>query len=77
MSLSEDVFDRLASTGSDLFFSFFDGGFTQMFGEMASIIVKTLRNANLVASRCFKMKKISLPFDVRSSKTPLLKLPVN
>ena len=48
-----------------------------MFGQMASIIVKTLRNANLVASRCFKMKKISLPFDVRSSKTPLLKLPVN
>ena len=79
MSLSEDVFDRLASTGSGLFFffSFFDGGFTQMFGQMASIIVKTLRNANLVASRCFKMKKISLPFDVRSSKTPLLKLPVN
>ena len=56
------------------FFSFFDGGFTQMFGQMASIIVKTLRNANLVASRCFKMKKISLPFDVRSSKTPLFKL---
>ena len=28
-----------------------------MFGQMASIIVKTLRNANLVASRCFKRKR--------------------
>ena len=46
MSLSEDVFDRLTSTGSGLFFSFLDGGFTQMFGQIASIIVKTLKNTN-------------------------------
>ena len=45
-----------------------------MFGKIVSIIVKTLRNTNLGASRCFKMKKTSLPVDVRRSKTPLLKL---
>ena len=49
--------------------------FCPNFGQIISIIVKTLRNANLVASRCFKMKEISLPVDVRCSKTPLLKLP--
>ena len=48
-----------------------------MFGQIASIIVKTLTNTKLVASRCFKMKKTSLPFDVRRSKTTLLKLLVN
>ena len=53
-----------------VFFSFLDGGFAQMFGQ----IFKTLRNTNLVASRCFKMKKTSLPVDLGRSKTPLLKL---
>ena len=66
---------KLTSTGSGLF-SFLDGGFTQIFGQIVSIIVKTPRNTNLVASRCFKMKKTSLPFDVRRSKTPFLKLPI-
>ena len=69
VSLSKDVFERLTSTGSGLF-SFLDGGFTQIFGQIVSIMVKTLRNTNLVASRCFKMKKTSLPVDVRRSKTP-------
>ena len=45
-----------------------------MFGEIVSLVVKTLRNTNLVASRCFKMKKTSLPVDLGRSKTPLLKL---
>ena len=39
------------------------------------MIVKTLRNRNLAVSHCFKMKKTSVPVDVRHSKTPLLKLP--
>ena len=56
------------------FFSFLDGGFAHFLGQLVSIIVKTLRNTNLGASRCFKMKKTSLPVDVRRSKTPLLKL---
>ena len=66
MNLSKDVFERGTSTGS---------GFAHFLGQLVSIIVKTLRNTNLGASRCFKMKKTSLPVDVRRSKTPLLKLP--
>ena len=56
-------------------FSLLDRGFAQMFGQIVSIIVKTRRNTNLGASRCFKMKKTSFPVDVRRSKMPLLKLP--
>ena len=37
----------------------------QIFGQIVSIIVKTLRNMNLGASRCCKMKKTSLPVDVQ------------
>ena len=62
------------STGSGLF-PFLHGGFAQFFKQIVSIIVKTLRNTNLVALRCFKMKKTLLPVGVRRSKTPLLKLP--
>ena len=57
------------------FFFFLDSGFAHFLGQLVSIIVKTLRNTNLGASRCFKMKKTSLPVDVRRSKTLLLKLP--
>ena len=73
VNLSKDVFERRTSTGSGLF-SFLDSGFAHLLGQLVSIIVKTLRNTNLGASRCFKMKKTSLPVDVRRSKTPLLKL---
>ena len=76
MNLSKDVFERRTSTGSGLF-SFLDSGFAHLLGQLVSIIVKTLRNTNLGASRCFKMKKTSVPVDVRRSKTPLLKLPNN
>ena len=68
VSLSKDVNRKWS------FFLFLDGGFAQMFGQIVSLVVKTLRNTNLVASRCFKMKKTSLPVDVRRSKTPLFKL---
>ena len=72
MSLSKDILsEALTSTGSGVF-SFLDGGFTQIFEQIVSIIVKTLKNTNLVASRSFKMKKTSLPVKVRSTKTPLL-----
>ena len=76
MKLSKDVFERRASTGSGLF-SFLDSGFAHLLGQLVSIIAKTLRNTNLGASRCFKMKKTSLPVDVRRSKTPLLKLQIS
>ena len=76
VNLSKDVFERRTSTRSGLF-SFFDSGFAHLLGQVVSIIVKTLRNTNLGASRCFKTKKTSLPVDVRRSKTPLLKLPID
>ena len=40
-----------------------------------AIIVKKLSNTNLLASRHIKREKVSLPVDMRRSKTSLLKLP--
>ena len=73
-SLSNNVFERRTSTGSGLF-SFFDGGFAQIFSQIASITVKKLRNTNFISSRHVKRENTSLPVDVRGSKTSLLKLP--
>ena len=74
-SLSNNVFERRTSTGSGLF-SFFDGAFAQIFSQIASIIVKKLRNTNFISSRHVKRENTSLPVDVRRSKTSLLKLPI-
>ena len=74
-SLSNNVFERRTSTGSGLF-SFFDGGFAQIFSQIASITVKKLRNTNFISSRHVKRENTSLPVDVRRSKTSLLKLPI-
>ena len=76
VSLCKHVSERRTSTGSSLF-NFWDGVFGQIFGQIVSLIVKTLGNTNLVASRGLKMKKTSLPVDVRRSKPPLLNLPFN
>ena len=38
-------------------FFIFDGGFTQIFGQIVFIIVKTLRNTNLVATGALKWKR--------------------
>ena len=73
-SLSNNVFERRTSTGSDLF-SFFAGGFAQILSQIASITVKKLRNTNFISSRHVKRENTSLPVDVRRSKTSLLKLP--
>ena len=75
-SLSNNVFERRTSTGSGLF-SFLDGGFAQIFCQIASITVKKLRNTNFISSRHVKRENTSLPVDVRRSKTSLLKLPNN
>ena len=75
-SLSNNVFERRTSTGSGLF-SFFDGGFAQIFSQIASITVKKLRNINFISSRHVKRENTSLPVDVRRSKTLLLKLANN
>ena len=72
-SLSNNVFERRTSTGSGLF-SFFDGGFAQIFSQIASITVKKL-NEYKFYSRHVKKENTSLPVDVRRSKTSLLKLP--
>ena len=72
--LSNNVFERRTSTVSGLF-SFFDGGFAQIFSQNASIKVKKLRNTNFISSRHVKRENTSLPVDVRRSKTSLLKLP--
>ena len=74
MNLSKGVFERYRFTGSGLF-SFLTGIFGQICGQIVSIIRQRLRNTNLVASIYFKMKKTTLPVEVRRSKTPLLKLP--
>ena len=73
-SLSNNVFERRTSTGSGLF-SFFGGGFAQIFRQIASITVKKLRNTNFISSRHVKRENTSLPVDVRRSKTLFLKLP--
>ena len=74
-SLRSNVSERRTSTGSGLF-SFFDGGFAQIFSQIASITVKKLRNTNFISSRHVKRENTSLPVDVRRSKTSLLKLPI-
>ena len=74
-NLSNNVFERRTLTGSGLF-SFFDGGFAQIFSQIASITVKKLRNTNFKSSRHVKRENASLPVDVRLSKTSLLKLPI-
>ena len=74
-SLSNNVFERRTSTGSGLF-SFFDGGFAQIFSQIASITVKKLRNTMFISSRHVNRENTSLPVDVRRSKTSLLKLPI-
>ena len=56
--------------------AFFDGGFAQIFSQIASITAKKLRNTNFISSRHVKRENTSLPVDVRRSKTPLLKLPI-
>ena len=58
------------------FFHFFDGGFAQIFSQIASITVKKLRNTNFISSRHVKRENTSLPVDVRGSETSLLKLPI-
>ena len=59
-----------------VFFAFFGSGFAQIFGQIVSINVKTLRYTNLVASSHRKRKKASVSVDVRRSKKSLLKLPM-
>ena len=65
--VTNDVFERLISTGSGLFAPF-GRDLEQILGQIVSIRVKILRNTNLVASRQIKREKSSLPVDVRLLK---------
>ena len=71
-TLSSNVFERRASTGSGLF-ALMKRYFEQVFGQIVSVKVKTTNNTNLVASRLIKRENNSLPVDVRQSKTWLFK----
>ena len=73
--LSNDIFERRTSTGSELF-AILGRDFEQTFQQIVSIRVKTLSNTDLVASRHIKREKDLLPVDVRLSKKSLLKLPI-
>jgi len=73
--LINDVFERRTSTGSRLF-AFLSCDFEQTFGQIVSIIVESLSNTNLVASKHIQREKSSLPVDVPLSKMLVLKLPI-
>ena len=75
-SLSSDVFDSRASTGSGLF-ALLSRDFEQNFGQVVSKRVNTLSNTNLVASRHTEREKGSHPVDMHHSKMSLLKLPID
>ena len=67
--------DPRPAAESGLFFSFLGSSFAQMFGQIFSTRVKKLSNTNLVSSRNSKIKKTSLPVDMRRSKTPVFYAP--
>jgi len=74
-SLKIDLFERRASTGSELF-ELLGRDFEKSLVQVVFTRVKTLSNTNLVASRLIKREKGSLPVSVRHPKTALLKLPI-
>lgn len=54
-------------------FSFVDGGFTQIFGQMVSVIVKTLRNLSIecvfkTAFYTYDVMKLAMDIDNISKK---------
>ena len=71
-SLSNDVFERQTSTGSGLFV-LFSRDFEQILGQNVCLRVKTLSNANMVASRRIKKEKGLLPVNVLRLKRCCLK----
>ena len=63
-SLNNDVFERRKSTGSGRFANL-GRDFDQFFDQIVSMIEKTFRNTNLIASRHLRREKNPLPVDVR------------
>ena len=60
-----ETFERRTVTGSGHFHAYLGSGFAQIFGQILSIKVNTVRNTNSVASRHFKRIKASPPVDAR------------
>ena len=75
-SLSKDVFERRTSTGSGLF-SFLGSSFSQIFGEIVFIRVKTLSNTNQKNKGLYGGEKDSLPVTPSSLPSPLVGLGFN
>ena len=63
-SLNNDVFERRKSTGSGRFADL-GRDFDQFLDQIVSMIEKTFRNTNLIASRHLRREKNPLPVDVR------------
>ena len=74
-SLSNDVFERRASTGSELL-ELLGRDFEKSLVQVVFTRVTTLSNTNLAALRHIKREKGSVPVGVRHPKTALLKLPI-
>ena len=74
-SLSNDLFERRASTGSELF-ELLGRDFEKRLVQIVFTRVRTLSNTNLVALRHIKREKGPLPVDVRHPKPALLKLSI-
>ena len=72
-SLSRNVHERRASTGSG--FVFLGSDLLTFSGNSSR--VKTLNKTNVVASRHTKREEASLPVNLRHPKTSLLKLPID
>ena len=74
-SSSNDVFERRASTGSELL-ELLGRDFEKSLVQVVFTRVTTLSNTNLAALRHIKREKGSVPVGVRHPKTALFKLPI-
>ena len=64
--LSNDIFERRTSTGSELF-AILHRDLDQIFRQIVSMREKTLKSTNLVALRHIKMGKDLLPVNAHRS----------
>ena len=64
--LSNDIFERRTSTGSELF-AILHRDLDQLFRQIVSMREKTLKSENLVALRHIEMEKDFLPVDAHHS----------
>ena len=75
-SLNSDISEGCCTSTGSGFFALLSRDFEQIFGQNASLRLKTLNNINLVASTHIKREKRYLLVEVCRSKTLLLKIPI-